>query len=104
MENKLTLDSKVIFINRVDNNFHEKYIHEQTIGWYLDQMSITSRREDVIVAEWFYQDLNESWKIKTILSAIISWLTWLYEYDDLFYTIKDDEVHIDRLQIKEKEV
>lgn len=100
MKNKLTLDSKVIFINRIENNFNEKYIHEQTIGWYLEQMSITNRREDILVQEWFYQDLDESWKVEVILSAIRSWLCWLYEYDDITYIVKDNEVHFDRLRVK----
>lgn len=99
-KSSLTLDSKVIFVNRIENNFNEKYIHEQTIGWYLDQMSITSRREDVLVKEWFYQDLDESWKVEVILSAIRSWLCWLYEYDDICYIVKDNEVHFDRLRVK----
>lgn len=98
MKNTLTLDSKIIFINRIENNFNEKYIHEQTIGWYLDQMSITTNRKDILVREWFYQDLDASWKVEVVLSAIRSWLCWLYEYDDIYYIVKENEVHFDRLK------
>lgn len=97
MKNTLTLDSKIIFINRIENNY-KKYIHEQTIGWYLDQMSITKNREDMLVREWFYQDLDASWKVEVVLSAIRSWLCWLYECDDIYYIVKENEVHFDRLK------
>ena len=100
MDNKLTWESKIVFINREENKL-DRYLDNQTIEWYLDQMSITTNKDHLLVREWFFLDLDKDWKVKSVISAIMSWLMWVHEYDDLFYTIKDNTIYIDRLKIKD---
>ena len=101
MEDKLTWESKIMFINREENGF-DRYLDNKTIEWYLDQMSITTNKEQLLVREWFFLDCDEDWKQKSVVYAILSWLMWVHEYDDLFATIKDETLYIDRLKIKER--
>ena len=100
MEDKLTWESKIIFLNREENKL-DRYLDNKTIEWYLDQMSITTNKDRLLVREWFFLDLDKDWKVKSVISAIMSWLIWVHEYDDLFYTIKDNTIYIDRLKIKD---
>ena len=95
---KLTQESKVKLL------FPDLTIFpsEKTIEWYLEQMGKSFGTERII-GDWYWsKEYNELWEVKVIASAIMSWLTYILEYDDLFYTIKDNEIYIDRLNTKER--
>ena len=96
MKEKLTLDTKVIFLD-FENNKWEKECKNKTIGWFLDQMSIMKRRKDLMVGEWFLDaDISTEWGRTTIMYALVSWLSWIHEYDDIFFRVDNHKVFIDR--------
>lgn len=96
MKEKLTLDTKVIFLDFEENKW-EKECENKTLGWFLEQMSIIRRRKDIMVGEWFLDaDINTDWGKATIMFALVSWLSWLHKYDDIFYRVDNHKIFIDR--------
>lgn len=95
---KLTQESKVIVL------FGDLTIfpRERTIGWYLEQIG-KSFGNDRIIGDWYYSwEYTQLWEAKVVIYAIISWLTYILEYDDLFYTLQDNTIYINKLGIKEQ--
>lgn len=91
---KLTQDSKVILL------FPDltKFPPVKNIGWYLEEMHKTFGTERII-GDWYYSnEYTQLWEVKVIVYAIISWLTYTLERDNLFYTLKDNTIYIDRLE------
>lgn len=95
-KNKITLDTKVIFMD-FENNKWEKECKDKTLGWFLEQMSIMKRRKDIMFGEWFLDaDINTEWGKYSIMYALVSWLCWIHEFDDIFFRIEKHKVFIDR--------
>lgn len=96
---KLTQDSEVILLFSDLTIFPSK----RTIGWYLEKMGKSFGKDWIIGEEWYYSwEYTQLWEAKVVIYAIISWLTYILEYDDLFYTLQDNKIYINRLGIKEK--
>ena len=96
---QLDLNSKVILLF---DNYKINFPNEETIEWYINQMEegIDERK---CVYSWFCMKwCNELWEVKVLAGVITSYLTYQFEYDDLFYTIKDNTIYVDRLKIEEK--
>lgn len=76
---------------------------EACINWYLVEMDIVNGTQMLVHREWYWDNRYRTlWEIKSVVYAIISFLSWALEYDDLFYTLQDNKIYIDRLGIKEQ--
>lgn len=85
------------------NKTTEPLEKEATIDWYLQEMDEINGTRLLIHREWYWEEQYRTlWDIKSVVYAIISFLSWALEYDDLFYTLKDNSIYIDRLNTKER--
>ena len=94
---ELTQTSKVILLFE---NKKKEFPNEATIVWYLDQIEDTD--EHCMRPFYCMGRYDELWEVKVVAGVIVAWLTYQFEYDDLFYTIKDNTIYIDRLETKDK--
>lgn len=96
---KITHKTKVVLLFE---NEKKNCPNEETIEWYMEQLG-ERFGNDRIMGDWYYfREFEKLWEIKSTIYAIVSWLTYIYEYDDLFYTIRNNTIYIDRLKVEEK--
>lgn len=96
---KITHKTKVVLLFEVGGN---RIPVEETIEWYLEQLG-ERFGNDRIMGDWYYfRKYDKLWEVKTTIYAIVSWLSYIFEYDDLFYMIRNNTIYIDKLKVEEK--
>ena len=89
MNNKFTHDTYVVL---TFENKKKDFPSCETIGWYLEQMENDIEEKHVLYPWFGMRSYDELWEQRMIACAIISWLTYHFEYDDLSYMFKNNEI------------
>ena len=97
---KLDLDSKVILLfENKTNDLPNEALIENYLNWMWEYCYDCGD----FYTPWFWMNsYTELWEAKLIASVIVAWLTYQFQCDNLFYTIKDNNIYVDRLEIKER--
>lgn len=71
---------------------------EIDIKWYMKQMEGWKDSEERVVKPWyFFKTYDYLWEVETTAKAIVSWLTYVLEADDLlFHFLGDETIYIDK--------
>lgn len=96
---KIDLTSRVILLFE---NKKKTFPNVENVGWYLNQIEDEEELGQSVCPWYCMGRYEELWEVKVLASVIVSWLIYQFEYDDLFYSIKDNTIYIDRLNTKDK--
>lgn len=99
MKNNFTLDTQVVLLFE---NKKRNFPSYETVGWYLEQMESDIGAKDCLYPWFGMRSYDELWEQRMLACAIVSWLTYIFEYDDLSYMFKNNEILICRMDIKDK--